>query len=100
MKQAISIEIDVKDIKDGILINENGTWKAVSKKDLFDPMQKQIDDLKDEMKNLIQSNQAVLKEINDKVANIESDYNRIKKALIDYGFKLFEEGNKWLTKYY
>ena len=94
MKQAISIEIDVKDIEDGILINENGTWKAVSKKDLFEPMQKQIDDLEEKMQNLMQSNQAVLKDINDKVAHIENDYNRIKKALIDYGFKLFEEGNK------
>lgn len=95
MKQSISIEVDVKEFgasanKEMVLVNHKGKWKCITKDELLKNEYKTIQELKDQVECYRLDNE----EMKAKKLELEQKIASFEKALVYYGFKLFEGGNE------
>lgn len=93
MKEMICIEVELKDFlkanktEDVVIVRRNGKWVCDTMSNLLKDTNKKIEELKDIVESFKLDN--IQMKIEKKQWGLESE--KIKQALVFYGFKMFEE---------
>lgn len=94
MKEMICIEVELKDFlkanktEDVVIVRRNGKWVCDTMSNLLKETNKKVEELKDVCESYRLDNQEM--KLQKQVWELE--LNKMKEALVFYGFKMFEEG--------
>lgn len=93
MKEMICIEVELKEFlkanktEDVVIVRRNGKWVCDTMRNLLKDTNKKIEELKDIVESFKLDN--IQMKIEKNQWSLESE--KIKQALVFYGFKMFEE---------
>lgn len=93
MKETICIEVDLKDFlksnktEDVVIVRRKGKWVCDTISNLLKETNKKVEELKDVCESYRLDNQEM--KLQKQVWELE--LNKMKEALVFYGFKMFEE---------
>ena len=93
MKETICIEVELKEFlkanktEDVVIVRRKGKWVCETISNLLKPVIKQVDELKDICNSYKLDNQ----DMKTQKQVWELELNKMKEALVFYGFKMFEE---------
>lgn len=96
MKEMICIEVELKDFlkanktEDVVIVRRNGKWVCDTMSNLLKDTNKKVEELKDVCESYRFDNQEM--KLQKQVWELE--LNKMKEALVFYGFKMFEGGTE------